>query len=181
MDGGMMMKTWTRGVGVALAAVAMSAGVASAQYAAPAEVGTEVEAIELERRAHEATSEIRDWGKASRLYRRAAELRGDDPAAAKHYRMAGLLAYYSGHESDAVDDLTRAGESALEWGDLRSAARSFLDAAWVAGSDGHESDAFLLAQRAERLARSPLLAAQDRADLLRRITDGPVPPAMPSY
>ena len=175
------MMTWTRGVGVVFAALAMSAGVASAQYAAPAETGAEIEATEIERQAQEATQEIGDWGKASRLYRRAAALRDDDPSAAKHYRMAGLLAYYSGHESDAVDDLTRAGEAALEWGDLRAAARSFLDAAWVAGFDGHESEAFQLAQRAERLARSPLLAAQDRADLLRRITDGPVPPEMPTH
>jgi hypothetical protein len=159
----------------------MSAGVASAQYAAPAEAGPDVEASEVERQAHEATGEIDNWGKASRLYRRAAHLRDDDPSAAKNYRMAGLLAFYSGHESDAVDDLTRAAETALEWGDLGSAARSFLDAAWVAESDGHDADAFLLAQRAERLARSPLLAAQDRADLLRRITDGPVPPEMPRY
>lgn len=173
------MKTWTRGVGVALAAMVMSAGVASAQYAAPAETGTDPEVTELERRAQEATSEFEDWGKASRLYRRAAELRDGDPSAASHFRLAGLLAYYSGHESDAVDDLRRAGETALEWGDLRSAARSFLDAAWVAKADGDGADAFQLAQRAERLARSPLLEAQDRAALLRRITDGPAPPEFP--
>lgn len=166
---------------VVLAAVAMSAVGVSAQYAAPADSEPGIDVTEIERRAHEATSEVGDWGKASRLYRHAAELRVDDPTAAKHYRMAGLLAYYSGHESDAVDDLTRAGETALEWGDLGSAARSFFEAAWVAESDGHDADALLLAQRAERLARSPLLAAQDRAALLSRITDGPVPPEMPKY
>jgi hypothetical protein len=159
--------------------MAMSAGVATAQSAAPAEAGSDREAVELERRAADATRDFADWGKASRLYRRAGELRADDPAAAKHFRMAGLLAFYSGHQGDAVDDLKRAGESALAWGDLRTAARSFLDAAWVAEADGHNRRALELAQRGERLAYSPLLAAQDRAALLRRIADGPSLPELP--
>ncbi len=175
-----MMTTWIRRAGLFAAAMAVSASAASAQYAAPlGQSGDALDTTEIERRAAEATVEVQDWAKAARLYRRAAEMREGDPAAAKHFRKAGLLAYYSGHQSDAVRDLTRAAESALEFGDLSAAARSFLDAAFVAEADGRSRNAFTLAQRAERLAQSPLLGAGDRAALMRRITEEPVPPEMP--
>lgn len=175
-----MMTTWTRRVALATIALAVSAGAASAQYATPLRGSDAVDTEELERRAAEATVEVQDWSKAARLYRQAAEMRKGEPTAAKHFRKAGLLAYYSGHESDAVRDLTQAGEAALEFGDLTAAARSFLDAAFVAEADGKDRNAFVLAQRAERLAQSPLLAAGDRAALMRRITEAPVPPDMPN-
>ena len=55
------------------------------------------------------------------------------------------------------------------------AARSYLDAAWVAHQEGDGERTLNLAERAERLARSPLLARAERADLMRRIAEPQAP------
>jgi hypothetical protein len=176
-----MRMTWRSAAVTTAATLALTAGSVSAQYSSAVDAGPRSDAVELEQQARELARGNADWGRAAILYRRAAELRTDDPAAARDFRMAGLLSFYAGREGDAARDLARAGEVALEWGDVAEAAHSFLDAAWVADRDGHGSRALELAHRAERLAQSPLLLREERAELLSRIADGPVPPAAPAF
>ena len=174
-----MTTTWRTSTLAALAALALTAGTASAQASAPADADRSAEAAALLQDAREAAQDRSEWGKASVLYRKVADLRSDDPEAAEHYRKAGTFAYYAGREGRAVENLTRAAETALSWGDVAGAARSYLDAAWVAYKDGDGARTLDLAHRAERLARSPLLPRSDRAQLLSRIAEEPQPLAFP--
>ncbi len=173
-----MRMTWRSATLAAVAALAVSAVPGTAQTATAIDGTAQAKAAELQQQAAQIAQTSKDWSRAASLYRRAAELQGDDPAAAKNFRMAGVLAYYSGNERESTRDLTRAGETALEWGDVAMAARWFLDAAWVAHRDGNGSRAVELAHRAERLTRSPLLLREERAALLSRIADGPESPAI---
>ena len=111
------------------------------------------------------------YGRAARLYHTAAERLGDDPEAPALFATAARLAYYAGSERRAMWDLQRAGEGALAWGDVVTAARSFLDGAWVAAEIGEYEAARLMVARAEKLAASPLLAAADRTLLASRLTE----------
>lgn len=127
----------------------------------------------LEAAAKEAAEVRAAFREASRLYRQAAEVRGDQPEAAQSLMMAGALAYYVGSKGQAITDLTRAGELALAWGDVVTAAQAFLDASWVAAKEGRERDALELGRRAERLSASPLIQRQERGAILNRIGDLP--------
>lgn len=176
-----MRTTWRTSASMAITALALSAGMTSAQDLAPLGAGRSDKVAEIEQQARAATQTSTNWWKASILYRRAAELRAEEPVAAEHYRMAGLLAYYARHTGTAVEDLTRAGEAALAWGDVAFAAKAFLDAAWVANRDGDGAQALALVRRGERLAHSPLLARADRAALLSSIGQRPQPPQRPTF
>jgi tetratricopeptide (TPR) repeat protein len=167
------MKTQTRWTLAALAALLVGVPGLEAQSTAPAtdEAKRIALAEQLEQQAQEATKEIKNFKKASSLYREAAKTLGDHPDAANHLVQAGRLAYYTGDEGRAIEDFRTAGEQALEWGDVLVAAQSFLDAAWIAAEEERGAEAIELAQRAERLSSSPLIERQERASLLSRIAD----------
>ena len=171
----MMKTTWRTSTLTALAALALTATTVSAQYSTPLDSDGPDEAAALLRDAREALNGEADWGRASVLLRRAADLRSDVPEAADHYRRAGIFAFYAGREGRAVDHLTRAAETALAWGDVAAAAQSYLDAAWVSHQAGEGARTLELVERAERLANSPLLPRGDRARLMSRITEEPQP------
>ncbi|MEQ9569644.1 MAG: hypothetical protein RLN75_05595 [Longimicrobiales bacterium] len=173
-----MTTTWRNSAILAIATLALTTGAAAGQYAAPTNDRAGGDAAEYLRQAQAAVDEDQDWGKASVLFAKAAELQTDDPAAARSWRLSGLLAYYAGREGRAIDALERSAEAALAWGDVATAARSFLDAAWVARHDGDDRRTLELAQRGERLASSPLLARAERAELMSRIADD-LPPQLP--
>lgn len=165
------MTKWREGVLIAVLAAATTAGDLQAQSMAPAgdeAVRTE-QARSLESQAGEAARTQSSFGKAARLYREAAEARSGQPEAVQDLMMAGALSYYTGREGQAIRDLVKAGELALEWGDVMTAAQAFLDAAWVAGKDGRTDDATELGRRAERLSASPLIQRQERSAILSRI------------
>ncbi len=171
----MMMKrmTWAGAAAVALLMATFGAGNLQAQAStASTDEGDRIaKAEKLESEARDAASDRESFGDAIRLYREAADLRGDDPGAIADLIMAGKLAYYVGHKGQAVDHLARAGEIALEWGDVLTAAQSFLDAAWVADREGHDAEAYELGRRAEKLSASPLIQRQERVSILSRIAD----------
>jgi hypothetical protein len=58
-------------------------------------------------------------------------------------------------------------------GDLKQAAMSYLDAAWIAQEQRKQEQVWDLGHRAEILADSPLLSGNDRRDILRRIERAP--------
>lgn len=167
------MTKWSGGAVVALMAAGLLVGDAQAQ--AVSVVGDEEARVEkaqaLEVAAKEAAEVRAAFREASRMYRQAAEIRGDQPEAAHSLMMAGALAYYVGSKGQAITDLTQAGELALAWGDVVTAAQAFLDASWVAAKEGRERDALELGRRAERLSASPLIQRQERGAILGRIGD----------
>lgn len=167
------MKMHTRWTLTALAVLLVAAPGLEAQSAAPAtdEAKRVALAEKLEQQARDASADMETFGKASSLYREAAETLGDHPDAADHLVHAGRLAYYTGDRGRAIEDFRAAGEQALEWGDVLVAAQAFLDAAWVAAEEERGTEARELAQRAERLSSSPLIQRQERASLLSRIAD----------
>lgn len=182
-----MTTTWRTSAWAAVAALALGAGSVSAQFSGMVGSDEAVDAAAIEEQARQAMEDRSEWGQASILFRQAADLRTDDPIAADNYRWAGLLAFYAGREGRAIDDLTRAAETALAWGDVSAAARSFLDAAWIAHREGDDARTLELARKGERLAHSPLLSRGEQALLLDRIADGdrvtdgfPAPP-IPSH
>ena len=111
---------------------------------------------------------------AARLYRRAAEFRAaEDSVGSQCLTEAAALAYAAGDRSAARTDLAHAAERSLARGDIRSAALSYLDAAWIAQEQEKPSQVWEFGHRAEILAASPLLSESDRGAILRRIDRTP--------
>jgi len=108
------------------------------------------------------------YAEASRLYRRAAELFGEHPEAVDAWAWAGRLSWYTGAET-AISDFDNAGELALQFGDVGSAASSFLDAAFAAGKHGQREMAAQLVERAADLAQSPYLGDREKDRLMARV------------
>lgn len=160
-------RMWGVAAIVALAAVGVDTGEARAQAAQLKD--TEIQAQQLEREAYQLLNDIRHNRRASNLFRKAADVRGSDLASVEDLMMAGRLSFYDGREGQAIQDLTRAGETALEWGDVVAAATAFLDAAWVAHHDDRGTTAHNLVVRAQKLSQSPLIAQAARRDIEARI------------
>jgi hypothetical protein len=127
-------------------------------------------AEELEQRATEVLVAGRGWEQAAGLYHRAAELRGpSDLTSAENLRLAGYLQFYAARPKAAIASLSRAAEIFLAFGDVEGAAQTFIDAAWVAAQADLGLEAMTLGERAELLTRSPLLRADERTVLVRRL------------
>ena len=153
--------------GVLLATLVLPAA-ASAQYQLP--TLTSAARADSLHEAAIALAAAHRWSDAARLHRRSAELRdADDPLAYRCLKEAAALVYATGDRSRARADLAAAASQALARGDLRSAADSYLDAAWIAQEQGNPRQVWELGHRAEMLADAPLLGASDRAAILQRI------------
>ena len=127
-------------------------------------------AEEMEQRAQDLLTAGRGWEEAAGLYLRAAELRGaGDLQSADNLRLAGYVHFYRGRAKAAVVSLTQAGETFLALGDVERAAASFIDAAWVAAQADMAVQAHDLGDRGQLLTRSPLLGAENRTALVRRL------------
>jgi len=131
-------------------------------------------AEEMEALAYDMILGGRGWDSAAGLYRRAAELRGpEDPRSAMDLRLAGYIYFYRSRGAAALVSLTESGEAFLALGDVQGAAGTFIDGAWVATQLGMSAEAVALAERAKLLTRSPLLAADERFALARRLGAAP--------
>jgi hypothetical protein len=164
------MKTWGGAVIVA-ATLAFAPPIAADAQPAADPIASQ-RAAELDRRANEMMSDVRNARRASDLFREASAMHDRPQDAVKSMLMAGRTSYYAGRTFQALEDLTAAGEMALDYGDVLTAAKTFLDAAWLAAHRGDAETVETLTQRAKKLSLSPLLAAADRADLERRIQAG---------
>lgn len=167
------MKTTTRGALAALTTIlslAGSAPLAATQGDGGPDEPSAREAERLEEEAAALASFPHRWNEVVDLYRKAADVRPEgDPKALWDLRQAGRIAYYVGREETAVRILRRAGDTALAFGDVVSAANLFLDAAWVAHRRGDAPTVQTLKERARRLARSPLLDGADGTALRQRL------------
>ncbi len=127
-------------------------------------------AEEMESLAYDLVVGGRGWDQAAGLYRRAAAMRGiGDPIRADNLRISGYIEFYRRRPHAAVTSLTEAGEAFLALGDVERAAESFIDGAWVAVQSGMSIPALELSERARLLSRSPLLDAEERFALARRL------------
>jgi hypothetical protein len=125
---------------------------------------------ELEQQAEAYLQDLDNWKHAADLYRQAAELRGaGDAVAVQDLETAARLEFYQGSGRQAVRDLEAAGQRALGVGDIFSAAKAFVDAAWVAGRDGQSIRARELIQTVQLLAQSPLLSSTERTHIEGRL------------
>lgn len=123
--------------------------------------GMEAEARSLSDQRHK-------WDRAAWLYRSAASLRPQgDLVAVEDLQWAGKLAWYTGDAHQALTDLERAAERAMEGGDVFTAANLLIDAAWVATRNDDPEKASELSRRAQIQAASPVLSDEVR----RRVTD----------
>lgn len=115
-------------------------------------------------------------GQAAHLLRQECELRApEDPLAYRCLSMSARLFYYTGELLDARTMMEKAAVNALQRGDVVSAARSYIEAAWVAEEQnrGGPKTAELVG-KARSLSASPLLTETERAWILARI-DVPAP------
>ncbi len=128
------------------------------------------EAAELEARATGLYHSIRDYPRAAKLHERAAALRSaGDAQRVDNLRRAALLYHYSGKLTQARAAMTAAGDAALAAGDVRTAAAAYLDAAFLSKEDGLGEETNRLVRKAQLLTNSPLLSAQEKDAILRRI------------
>ena len=112
----------------------------------------------------------RRYEKAARMHLRSASMRGPtDAQAVECLEMAGLLFYFTGDLEDSQQALTAEGDRALARGDVVSAAKAFVDAGLVARERLRPDDVTTLGERAEVLASSPLLTAEQRRAITSRI------------
>ena len=108
---------------------------------------------------------------AARLYLREAEVRGvADPQTVKSLNVAAHLLYYANRRGEARRVMERAAETALGQGDVGVAALTYVLVAWMAQADQQADEVRRLAQRAEVLASSPLVAATERISIMSRLS-----------
>ncbi len=113
--------------------------------------------------------------RAARLLVEAARLRApDDPMVVDVLRQAANRYYYADNLKGAQATLEAAATHAVEYGGLLKAAHLYLDAASIAHERGSEAQARRLAQRAERLTRSPHLTAVQVSQIEGRILRAPI-------
>lgn len=158
----------TRSIGVAVAALLIAASATGATAQITAEATTdEIVSIEMDARGY--LSDVTAWDRAAELFRRAAELRPEgDPAATQDLIYAARLAFYEGHQRQAIRDFEAAGQRAMAMGDVLVAANAFADGAWIAHHRGYGEWAHTLLGRAQLLANSPLIPEDAKVHLRAR-------------
>jgi hypothetical protein len=113
------------------------------------------------------------WLEAARLYRRAALLRGDDSAAVTAFRLAAWAYGAAGDVGLALAMMEQGAERATRIGDVERAIGCFIDAALIAKAAGRNGRVSRLMERTYTLLASPLLPAERRLVLERRIVAEP--------
>ena len=113
----------------------------------------------------------REFQTAARLYERAAALRADDPRAVHSWRMASWLYSHARDMGNARVAMEHAAERAAGVGDVERAANSYVDAVLIALADNRGDRVSGLLRKTRGLLGSPLLPADRRAAVLRRIGD----------
>ena len=108
-----------------------------------------------------------------RAWRMHAEVLGMRTVGEARYahcaQTQGHLAYHMGNLKEAQETFEAAGEGAMLRGQAYDAATSFVYAALVAVSRGRFHEAQRLGQRAALLVESPMLNAEERMTLKRRL------------
>jgi hypothetical protein len=110
------------------------------------------------------------YAEAAWMYREAAALRPyADARAVEALATAARLYGYANRFIDARKTMEQAAQRALARGDVVRASQANLDAAFFAAKQGKTGLVQRLARNALNLAESPLINAEQREDILRRI------------
>jgi hypothetical protein len=144
-------------------------GAAMARAAAET-VGTDSRADRLEQQAVQIQNQdhAAAWKQAAKLYIESAKARpAGDPRAVRALVRAANLQYYVNKPADAMRTMQKAGDRALKDGNIFAAAEAYARVAWIAEKTGRTSTAQKFAKKAEQLASSPELGAEERAALAR--------------
>ncbi len=113
-----------------------------------------------------------DRERAWRMHAEVLEMRTvDDPRYAHCAQTQGYLAYHMGNLKEAQEAFEAAGEGAMFRAEVHDAATSFVYAALAAASRNRFQDAQRLGHRAALFVESPLLNAEERMSLKRRLPD----------
>ena len=109
------------------------------------------------------------WASAARLHERAAQLRGYDRRAVDSWRMSAWLYSAADNNGRARTMMERAAASAAAGGDVERAANSYIDAILLAMEARRPEAVPGLLVKTHAVLHSPLLAAERRDAILRRI------------
>lgn len=127
----------------------------------------------LDQQARELQKDVRTWSRSASKHRASAELRTlEDPRGYQSLVMAAFLYYYSGHGLKALRAFEAAAPLALENGDVKTAARAYVEAASIAREQRDMVRYRANAWRAGRLAQSPALTEAQRNGILERLGTG---------
>lgn len=155
---------------VAFAGMAFTANGMMAQSTSTEDGVNVAKAMRYEAAADRVGKSMEFFNEAAKYWEKAAALRpAGDCQAVQDMVEASRLRYYLGDEGKAQSLLEDAGEVAWTYGDVATAARAFLDAAWIAQERGQATVVHTLISRAKKLAQSPLLTVDQREALLGRI------------
>jgi len=136
----------------------------------PVRVTVTAQADDLDRQAEELYGKPSLWRRAAYMHERAASMRAaTDPQAYAGYRMAAHLYHAAGSLSEARAAMERAAVQASARGDVVGAANSYVDAGLVALEARQDDRVREFAVKAEALAGSPLLSAEQRRAILERV------------
>lgn len=152
------------------AALALMIGVTTAAGYAQTRSDTDIEqAVALEKKANTYLDVPDKWSQVARALEQAAQLRGaEDPQAIKDLMFSANVRLQVGDHVRAQQQFVQAAEWALAMGDVEKAAHGFTRAAVIAVELKDVSYAHQLCDRAEKLARSPLLTPSQRDAILRQ-------------
>jgi hypothetical protein len=125
------------------------------------------QAVALEKQAESWLGVPKKWSKLARSLERAAEIRGpDDPRAVRDLMMAAAARVSAHNHLAARTAFTQGAEWALGLGDVENAANGYMRASLMSIELKDFASARALRDKAERLARSPLLTEGQRAAIL---------------
>ena len=112
-----------------------------------------------------------DFPRAAQLFEDAAtHLPPTNPALENTYRMAASVQFHLGRTERAKTLFARAAEAARARGATARAADAYVDAAFVALRTGDRNSARRFIEHARRLARQSDVSPEDRARVLRRLS-----------
>jgi hypothetical protein len=177
----MLRKEESNGAVILLLTLTMAAPIAAqnnnqATFAKDAgtPVSTETKADALQDSAAKWNDQPARYSEAAALYRQSAALRSwADPRAVEALAKAAHLYGYANRLSDARKIMEQAAQRALAGGDVVRASQANLDAAFFAQKQGNKVEVDRLGRTALRLAESPLISADQKELILRRVKSSP--------
>jgi hypothetical protein len=143
---------------------------AQAQTAASTTTEDVVRAVDLERQAEIAHGDRRSWREAASLLVEASRLRRvNDPIALADLRTAGAIYGEVGQPQRGKRILLELADTAIEFGEVATAAHALIDAAHLAAESSDANGARSAFGRAQRLAMSSHLTGEQQHAVASRL------------
>ncbi len=118
------------------------------------------------------------WKLAGDLHKRAADaLPRNDAEQFFGFNRAAVLYFHAGEFVDARRSMEDAAQVAVATGDMYVAANTYVDAAFIAIAESYAGKKREFVSEARKLADSPWVTAEEKAEILVRIEGAPAGPA----